>query len=153
MDDVNLSQSLKELASTEDSEKNRDLLRAAARQLEHRNERVSIAEARRLAGDLEKHYGKYTQSHTFAPGQLVAWKKGLKNRRRPTIGEPAIVIEVLNSPILDVEADPGLPYFREPLDIILGVIDEDGDFLRYHFDSRRFEPFRVAENPGAERVA
>lgn len=141
MHDADISQALMALANVEGSEKNRDLLRAAARQLEHRNERVSIAEARTLAGDIEKHYGKYTQSHIFAPGQLVAWKAGLKNRKRPTIGEPAIVIEVLNSPILDVQAGPGSPYFREPLDIILGVIDDDGEFLQFHFDSHRFEPF------------
>ena len=37
--------------------------------------------------------------------------------------------------------DASTPYYREPLDVVLGLTDEDGDFLCFHFDSRRFEPF------------
>jgi len=36
--------------------------------------------------------------------------------------------------------DSGSPYFREPLDIVLGFLNGDGDFITYHFDSRRFAP-------------
>lgn len=74
----------------------------------------------------------------FKPGDLVQWKLGLKNKRRPAMGELAVVIEVLPSPIFDAHKGASVAYFREPLDIRLGLLDEDGDFLIYHFDSRRF---------------
>lgn len=31
--------------------------------------------------------------------------------------------------------------YREPLDLLLGILHKDGDFLMYHFDSRRFQPY------------
>ena len=42
--------------------------------------------------------------------------------------------------MIDAGNDSGSPYFREPLDIVLGFVDGDGDFITYHFDSRRFAP-------------
>lgn len=79
--------------------------------------------------------------HQFTAGQLVTWKKGMKNRRSPGYGEPAIVIEVLATPLLNPGDESGTPYFREPLDIIIGTLDADGDLLCFHYDSRRFEPY------------
>jgi hypothetical protein len=43
---------------------------------------------------------------------------------------------------LDDVEDAGSPFFQEPLDVVLGIIDRDGDFFCYHYDSRRFEPFQ-----------
>ena len=71
----------------------------------------------------------------------MKWKRDLKNRRRPAYDEPVIVIEVLRTPVFDERGESSSPYFREPLDVVLGLVDEDGDFICYHFDSRRFEPF------------
>lgn len=80
--------------------------------------------------------------HTrFRAGQIVRWKPGLKNRRLPDDGQPAIVVEVLDTPILAREEESGSAYFREPLDIVLGILDSDGDFVMFHYDSRRFEPW------------
>jgi hypothetical protein len=87
--------------------------------------------------------------HTFAPGDLVVWKRGMKNHRVPAHGEPAVVLEVLATPVLDTEKDSGYTYFREPLDLVLGLfIDEGacrGEFLAWHFDSRRFELWTSGE--------
>lgn len=74
----------------------------------------------------------------FKPGDLVTWKLGLKNKRRPSDSEFAVVVEVLPGPVFDSNKGASLAYFREPLDIRLGLLDEDGDFTVYHFDSRRF---------------
>jgi hypothetical protein len=64
----------------------------------------------------------------------------MRNRRRPKYGEPEIVMENLSQAVYDTENTSAASMsFREPLDIALGIIDEDGDFLIYHFDSRRFE--------------
>lgn len=76
----------------------------------------------------------------FHPGQIVQWKSGLKNRRLPEYGQPAIVMDVLNPPVYDTSKDlAGSNLFREPLTLVLGLHDSDGDFLCYHFDGRRFE--------------
>ncbi len=75
------------------------------------------------------------------PGMMAMWKPGMKNRRFPHYGDPAIVVEVLDPPILDHEEEAGSTYYREPLDLLLGILHKDGDFLVYHFDSRRFQPY------------
>lgn len=81
--------------------------------------------------------------HTFRRGQLVRWKPGLKNRGLPAYNEVAVVRDVLTVPVFD-ECDQtscaGTPYFREPLTLVLAVLDPDGDFIEFHYDGRRFEP-------------
>jgi len=74
-------------------------------------------------------------------GVLVQWKPGLRNRKTPDYGNPAIIVDVLEAPLVNMESKMYTPYFREPLDIIIGVLDDDGDFLLWYVDSRRFEPY------------
>lgn len=81
----------------------------------------------------------YLDEGMIRPGQFVEWKPGLKNKRKPEYHQPVIVMELLDEPIYDKRAEAGSPYFREPLDIILGFFDSDDDFVAYHFDSRRFK--------------
>jgi len=94
---------------------------------------------------LVKAFEKFSEKHEFKPGDLVTWKPGMKNRTVPKLGEPAVVVEVLAEPILSEHPNdrahfPGSPYYREPRDIKLGVIDDrNDDFTVFHFDSRRFE--------------
>lgn len=85
------------------------------------------------------------RERTLQAGMLAMWKPGLKNRRFPLYGQPAIVVEKLDPPILDHEAEAGTTYYREPLDMLLGILHKDGDFLVYHFDSRRFQPYQDDE--------
>ena len=75
-----------------------------------------------LGAVLRERYRLLTTRHRFAPGELVTWKPGLKNKRHPRYGQPAVVIGVLDSPILDREDEAGSAYFREPLDLVLGLI-------------------------------
>ena len=73
----------------------------------------------------------------------------MKNRRKPYVGQPAVVMESLKTPREDTspsDSSAATPYFHEPLDLILGLLDSDGDFLVFHFDSRRFEPFVIEED-------
>jgi len=79
------------------------------------------------------------REQSLRPGQLAIWKPGLKNRRFPAYGQPVIVVAVLEAPIIDHEDDAGVTYFREPLDLLLGILHPDGSFLIYHFDSHRFQ--------------
>ena len=81
--------------------------------------------------------------HVFEKGQLVRWKAGLKNRVFPAYNEPAVVREVLAAPVYDgceTARCAGSPYFGEPLTLVVGVVDSDGDFVELRYDGRRFEP-------------
>lgn len=97
------------------------------------------------AKELRRLYQAFNTSETFTLGQLVTWKPRLKNRRRPVEGEPAIVVEVLDEPLFNEEDSMGSTYFREKMDLKLGLLDEDGDFLFFHFDSRRLTAFKEGE--------
>ncbi|NEX23051.1 hypothetical protein G3480_22580 [Thiorhodococcus mannitoliphagus] len=102
-----------------------------------------------LRGDvgaaLRERYQALVQRHAFAPGDLVTWKPGLKNHRVPRYGDPAVVVEILQTPVFDSDKDAGSPYFREPCDVVLGLFIDDaairGELLTFHFDSRRFQPW------------
>lgn len=102
-----------------------------------------------LARALSERYEAMQLCHTFKVGDIVTWKPGLSNRRYPKNGAPAVVMEVLETSVLDRERDSGSPYFREPLDVVLGVFAEDEGmpsmFLTWHFDSRRFQPWQAEE--------
>ncbi|MEG4442727.1 hypothetical protein QUB47_27915 [Microcoleus sp. AT9_B5] len=74
-------------------------------------------------------------------GQIVKWKENLKNRKLPRKSQPAIVIAILDQPVISTDDESGSPYFLETLDIILGIIVGDGTFLTFYYDSRRFEPY------------
>lgn len=104
---------------------------------------------RDLALALRARVESLQRRNDFKPGDLVCWKPGLCNRRMPRYGRPAVVVEVLHEPVLDDAKDSGDAYFREPLDIVLGVFLEQGrhrgDFLTWHFDSRRFQSWTPAE--------
>jgi hypothetical protein len=75
----------------------------------------------------------------FKKGDFVKWKRGMKNKRLPEKNQVAIVMEVRPKGSLANKDDSGSCSYREPIDLKLGLIDRDGDFSEYHFDSRRFE--------------
>ena len=78
--------------------------------------------------------------NSFAKGQIVTWKPGLKNRMFPNYGEPAIVTAVLPTPIFDpTETSAASPYFHEALTLVIGIFRDD-DLLEFRVDGRRFMP-------------
>ena len=81
------------------------------------------------------------ETHVFAPGMRVRWKRDITpNCRRPAVGEAAIVLEVLE-PVRVINDDTvGSPVGGSKFDIVIGVLDDDGDLLTFLMDSRRFEP-------------
>lgn len=94
------------------------------------------------ASKLQECFELLNVENDFQEGQLVSWKKGLKNRRRPKYDEPAIVIKVLEQPVFSEETRSGSPYFREPLDIILGVLVNE-QLEIFYYDKRRLAHFKV----------
>lgn len=75
----------------------------------------------------------------FKRGEVIRWKPGLKNKKYPKEDQIAMVIQQLEKPVIESERDSGSPYFNEPLDLVLGVLDDDGDLMVFHYDKRRFE--------------
>jgi hypothetical protein len=84
--------------------------------------------------------GSYSNRERFEIGTLVTWKDGLKDRLHPSDREPAIVMEILETPILDSGTDVASPWFRERYDLVCGVLVE-GKFLRFHFNSSRLRRY------------
>lgn len=101
------------------------------------------AEADKISGKLSELHKRLKNDpiDNLSEGQLVQWKEGLRNKRRPRYGEPAVLVEFLKSPVFDEENGSGSAYFHEPLDVVLGFLDDDGDFVLFHYDKRRFKPF------------
>ena len=106
-----------------------------------------------LGGDLvallqERYRSLKQDRHAVEPGMVLRWKPGLRNRRLPAYDQPCIVLEVLDAPVLD-NGEPGSTYFREPLDMIIGLfLDEGehrGDFLAFHACSERYQPWSGEE--------
>jgi hypothetical protein len=91
----------------------------------------------------KKHYEVFSnqEEKQIQKGMIVQWKPGLKNRKRPRPNEPAVVIDILETPFIDLENGSGTPYFREPMNLILGLVDDDGEFIIFHYDARRFRPY------------
>jgi len=89
---------------------------------------------------LKERFKLFKARYDFEEGCLVSWKKGLKNRRYPRYGEPAIVLKILDRPVFAEEKESGSPYFLEPLDIILGLLIND-EFEVFYYDKRRLAPF------------
>lgn len=84
--------------------------------------------------------------NTFKVGDYVEWKPHCVDKRVPARGQPAIIVEVLDGPIFDTSQDSASsPYFRQPLDIILGTVDDEGDMIIHHHNSRCFQPVKDPE--------
>ena len=92
--------------------------------------------------DLLQKLKKLSQHHELKVGQLVRWKDGLKNRGFLAYDKPVIITRILHKPIFDPSEDDSCsPFFREPLNIVIGAII-DGTLFEFHADSRRFEPVK-----------
>jgi len=81
-------------------------------------------------------------------GDRVYWKPFMKHKKRPN-KEPAVVLEVLPQPILDLER-PGSQYWRESLDLKIAMRDDDGQLVSYFFYSRRFHKIADDDNSYGE---
>ena len=80
---------------------------------------------------------------SFKKGQLVIWKEGLRHRHSPSYEEVAYVMEdLLKEPIISPEPHSTDSCFQERLDLVLGVIDSNGEFEIYYYDHRRFKVFQ-----------
>ncbi|EDN68535.1 hypothetical protein BGP_4848 [Beggiatoa sp. PS] len=88
-----------------------------------KSEYYSIERQGEIIANLNEHHKKLMDSQDFKIGDIVQWKPGLKNKRRPYQHEPAIVVDILEPPLFDETQDSGSSYFREPLDMVIGIAD------------------------------
>lgn len=107
----------------------------------------TISKTKPAKMSLKKGLEIFQRKHEFKIGDLVEWKPGMAFKS--TTG-PFIVVEVLPEPVYGGGYSAGSPYFREPLDVILGTwaVGEHGndDFICFHMDSRRFQPVGFKED-------
>lgn len=111
-------------------------LERAVEQYELENEDYDIfSKSDDYAQRLEALHAAYAASNEFNQGDFVQWKPHMRNRRFPFYGRPAVVVEVLDSPLSQV-ADGEL--LDEPANIRLGVLHPGDEFNVYLFNSNRF---------------
>ena len=84
----------------------------------------------------------FDESEEFEVDDIVIWKDGLKNKTYPSYEQVAIVLEVLSEPLYNQSVEPDSPYYNEPLDILLGFKDQEGDMLTFYYDKRRFKKLK-----------
>lgn len=79
-----------------------------------------------------------SNTHQFEIGDVVVWKgEEFKNKRKPELGQKAVVSYIYPQMVFSTETD-GSPYDFEPITFRLAFIDKDGDMMEYAFDHRRF---------------
>jgi hypothetical protein len=92
------------------------------------------------AESLKQAYATYARPTDLKPGDIVKWKPGMKNKRRPAEDEMAVVVEVYPAPVYRQFAKfAGSPIYDEPITARIAVLDSDGEFMPYGFDLSRFE--------------
>ena len=85
-------------------------------------------------------YTRYTaDADPLAPGDIVLWKSGLRNRGLPKYGEPAIVMETFDHAVEKMIEHGGQAIGIDLIDTVIGAYDDDGDFLMACTDSQRLE--------------
>jgi len=135
---MNKEQLVKLLSSSDETD-NEQILRAIISQITSDSGNKQIIDVEKHISILKSSVEKYNQKNSFKIGDIVQWKEGLKNKKRPQFGEPCIVIEVLNKAISDIQAPIASPYFAEKLDIKLGLLGDNEEFFTFHYDQNRFE--------------
>lgn len=94
----------------------------------------------RVADSLKMAHEVFHQQHSFSEGDLIQFKPGMKHRKVPGKGQPAVVMELLEEPLKDPQAGFGDHYATCQYDMIIGVFMK-GEFINFYADSRRYEPF------------
>ena len=92
------------------------------------------------ASQLLEMYKSYYYDSGLEPGDLVCWKKGLKDRKTPNYDEPAVLVEIIRGQ-REKKEDAGSLYFMSPIEARVGVVDKDGDFITWFVDLNRLERY------------
>jgi len=85
---------------------------------------------------LKKRSKDISESININVGDILIWKDGLKNKRYPSYGQPAIVLSKIEPPLIDDDVT-----YNERLNIQLGFITENDEFFAFNYDGNRFKFF------------
>lgn len=83
----------------------------------------------------------FLQTNKFSLGSMVQWKPGMRVARLLAYGQPAVVLQVLNEPIVDEDASAMDPSRAHMCDLLIGVETPNHQFMTFYADSRRLEHF------------
>ena len=88
---------------------------------------------------------RYLAKSSMVPGDLVTWKKGLRDSRFPEYGKPVVVIEIVPGQRRPLEGDASGNHCGELIEMRIGVTDDDGDLTCFWVNANRFDPYRESE--------
>lgn len=102
--------------------------------------------------------GRYLDRQAFRPGDVVMYKKGLKNTKFPDYGEPAVALEMRPGNVTKNE-DGDSSCYLAPRDLRIGLYGPLDSFEGFWVDSARFElwvddsPVDASDSAGATATA
>lgn len=94
-------------------------------------ENIDEAKAR-----LKALFERLEDHNSFKVGDVVGWKDGLKNRTQIPYGKPMVVVAI-DPHHVNPETDVYAHGYRERLDLGVGIIDGDDEFMIVWIDSER----------------
>lgn len=106
-------------------------------------------------GGLASRVRRLLTKNEFKPGQVVQWKAGMAVSTMPALNQPAVVIEILDTPVTDPNGHLLDPMRTLRCDMVIAFDSSTDDILITTLaDSRRFELYPhqddslLAENAG-----
>ena len=78
------------------------------------------------------------EKNDFNVGDILIWKDGLKNKVFPAYGQPAIILERFIPALIDPDVS-----YNEKLDVQIGFISSNDEFLTFNYDSSRFKLYKI----------
>jgi hypothetical protein len=81
---------------------------------------------------------RHNATETFAAGDLVVWKDGMRDRKFPEYGEPILVLETFPA---ERREDDGSQYDCQPSDMRCVVFKNDEGMQAFAYDSHRFTKY------------
>lgn len=103
---------------------------------------INMAKELRVQKDL------YEEKYDIKPGMIVTWKSELlRNRAFPKLGEPALVIRMLENEIKESSLgcnDSTKSIYLDIYDFEIMVLSEDNlSVINFLMDSKRFKPLDI----------
>ena len=98
---------------------------------------------KRTPEELKEMQALYVKEYDFKPGDIVCWKKDMKDAKFPAEGEPVVVLDVKPGQI--TEGNTGSNHELEPNDLRVGIFHR-GTFGGFWYDKNRFEPYIAPES-------
>jgi len=84
---------------------------------------------------------KMQEEHNFQLGDIVQWKPNAKNRLLPLYSQPVIIVDYVPDLVDPKELSDSM-HFRENIELCIGLLDADDNFICFWVDKDRMEPYQ-----------